>query len=636
MKALKLMLIFFFSLKGIVNGGIELYMADAEVRIAQKIYCQITGVSPEDKLIVTLDNKIIFQKAGNLQPEEIFIADYRNQTAGQHTLVVTISAAKDQYKESVTKTWTTLHDGIPTVGIDENNAIRVNGDLFFPVYAEIGRSLIEYWVNNKYLNASADMTYINGKSGYSTDYTKEDFETFLNQLENLGIRNIGPTFRWYGMGKPTGQGNDLIVMADYVESLKDHPGVLMWQWADEPDRGGDPARGGDAAYPSEIRSWHEVVHQHDTNHPHAVNLTAYDWARDRIYSVEHCGDYSYLYGFDWHEGEKKLVGDVIGFDFYPIEFATKVPEKNGNLEVSFETMVKAIDRLKEWNYNLCPIFSWNEPCDLNPDEDGDGYADGHSWSPYLWTPQPTQIEFWAEYWIKIIHGIKGFKLHPYFDPAGIACPPANHETMTKFIKWIDELRFVVLGKDYNGEVVDKELNGGRIDIMVKEFDNFIFIFSGNLKYKKEKVQFNINGLSSNTRVEVFGENRSIVTNSGYFEDYFDTLAVHIYKIAKNTLGVSIKSDCDFSVKLIEAFPNPFNIATTISYSVIQNSHIQINIFNSLGQLIVKLVDEEKSIGNYNVKWSGNNYNNQNVPTGIYFCQLKANKIVFTSKMLLLR
>ncbi len=614
-------------------GGIELYMADPEVRIAQKIYCQLVNVSSSDKLLVILDDQTIFLKEGNLRPEEVVVVDHRNQVAGRHTLTVSILTADDETKASTSKTWTTLHNGIPTVGIDENNAVRVNGELFFPVSAEVGKNLIINWVQNKYLNTSADMTYINGRYGYSTDYTLEDYRDFLDLLAGLGVRNIGPTYRWFGMGKTTGQGNDLNVMADYVKAFKDHPAVLMWQWADEPDRGGDPALGGDAAYPTEIRSWHDVVHQYDTNHPHAVNLTAYAWARDGAWYIDHCGDYSFLYGADWHQGEKKLVGDVIGCDFYPIEFATKVPEKFGDLVVNFESMSKAMDRIREWTYNLCPIFSWNEPCDLNPDLDGDGFADGHEYSPYRWTPPPTPAELWAEYWIKIIHGVKGIKLHPYFDPAGTAIPPYNHETMAKFVTWVEALTHAILGPDYTGEVRIEELFDGRIDILAKTCNDTIYLVAGNLKYEKARARIYVDVLASNQDIKVYGEDRILVSQDGYFEDDFDSLAVHIYKFfPQPNTAITIPESDDFTIdQLFQNHPNPFNTRTKFSYTLSCDSHVELMIYDLQGRQVDKLFNGFQSAGQYTVIWAADK-----LPSGPYFCTLVTDNVRITKRLLLIQ
>lgn len=83
--------------------------------------------------------------------------------------------------------------------------------------------------------------------------------------------------------------------------------------------------------------------------------------------------------------------------------------------------------------------------------------------------------------------------------------------------------------------------------------------------------------------------------------------------------------------LAQNFPNPFNPSTLISYKVKETSHIQIKVFNILGNEIKTLVDEEKPAGNYKVDFNASNF-----PSGVYFYRLQAGSFVETKKMILLK
>lgn len=517
------------------SAELELLMADPEVRIAQKIYCRISQVEPTDQLIAFLDDKVIYQKESNLDTLETFIANYRHQKAGKHKLLVKIVDRNKQEKVSVCKEWITLHNGIPQVGIDENNSIRVNGKLFFPVYAPVGTHA-PYWLQNGYMNTGSDMNYLHPNF---TDYTIEEYSRWLDSCVKWGIRNIGPTHRWSGhYSPPHGRDNDTVKMKEYILACRSHPGVLMWQWADEPDGGGR----GVAAEPNIIRAWTELCHRYDTDHPHAVNLVAYGWGSDHSYYIESCQNYSYLYGSKWHNNTKKLIADVIGFDYYPIEYATKT--SLAYTTCTFSNMVKALNRIREWNYDLCPIFSWIENCDIHPDEDKDGYADGPG-TAYRWTPAPTPAQVWSEYWLKVIHGVKGFKVHAAFDTnctcikkSGVCIgPPCNGETMAKFLKWMNELKEIILGPPVSIEISNNaQQYGKRVDYMVRADSNrVIYIISARLTEVAEDsaspilVEFSIKNVDS-SKVEVYGENRSLKMKNGKFQDSFAPWDVHIYKL----------------------------------------------------------------------------------------------------------
>ena len=84
-------------------------------------------------------------------------------------------------------------------------------------------------------------------------------------------------------------------------------------------------------------------------------------------------------------------------------------------------------------------------------------------------------------------------------------------------------------------------------------------------------------------------------------------------------------------QLANNYPNPFNPSTKISYSIPNTSLVQLKVFNPLGKEIATLVNEQKPAGNYEV-----NFNTSNIPSGVYFYQLRAGDFIQTKKMVLLK
>jgi hypothetical protein len=510
---------------------VELYMADPEVRLRQKIYCQLYNIYPAYRLRAKLDGQEIYSKDGPLSAEEIFVAKYVTDEwhlhAGEHTLLVEVLNG-DQVRGSASRTWTTLHDGAPTVGIDENNSYRVNGQLFFPIMAQMEGQELNWWTANDDVNLCADMRWLAEHPDHS-DYTLGDYEDYLDDLEAMGLRNSGPNINFagapYGVEMPQGHLNDQTDIEAYVVALKNHNAVFQWVWSDEPDGFGQ------ATPPSELREWTDLCHANDTNHPHYVNLTAYYWSFD--YSTQYqsmtdqCRNYSYLYGADYFGGQKKPMADVLGFDYYPVEYATKTGYPSS---ITFESLASAMDRFRAWQYDLVPFFLWIEYCDLHPDFNNDTHADGPP-PEYDWTAEPTEAEVWLEYWVKVIHGAKGFKFHVGFALNARACPPPNHSSLSKFKRYMDdpELLAGVLGPDATLTVTDTEQGSGRIDIMAKQTNTRLYVFAANLKTSSETVRFDVEGLQSGDIIVVYDENRAITAQNGYFTDSFASQAVHIYQ-----------------------------------------------------------------------------------------------------------
>jgi hypothetical protein len=83
--------------------------------------------------------------------------------------------------------------------------------------------------------------------------------------------------------------------------------------------------------------------------------------------------------------------------------------------------------------------------------------------------------------------------------------------------------------------------------------------------------------------------------------------------------------------LSQNYPNPFNPNTTINFSIPEELFVSLKIFNTLGEAVKTLVAEELNAGNYKYDWEA-----INLPSGIYFYQLKAGSYVDTKKMLLIK
>ena len=84
-------------------------------------------------------------------------------------------------------------------------------------------------------------------------------------------------------------------------------------------------------------------------------------------------------------------------------------------------------------------------------------------------------------------------------------------------------------------------------------------------------------------------------------------------------------------ELRQNYPNPFNPTTTISYSLYRACYVTLKIYDVTGREIKTLVNEEKSRAIYYLDLNGNN-----LPSGIYFYQLRTNEFIQTKKMVLLK
>jgi len=84
------------------------------------------------------------------------------------------------------------------------------------------------------------------------------------------------------------------------------------------------------------------------------------------------------------------------------------------------------------------------------------------------------------------------------------------------------------------------------------------------------------------------------------------------------------------------FPNPFNPETKISFSIPEDSKVELNIYNIKGQKVKQLLCDQISAGQHSLNWNGKDNSEKQVSSGIYFYQLKTSNKVLMKKMILLK
>lgn len=79
------------------------------------------------------------------------------------------------------------------------------------------------------------------------------------------------------------------------------------------------------------------------------------------------------------------------------------------------------------------------------------------------------------------------------------------------------------------------------------------------------------------------------------------------------------------------YPNPFNPSTQITYQIPDEGFVKLVIYNSLGQVVETLVNQNQNIGRYSI-----GFNAGNLASGLYFYSLKVNDFSSVKKMLLMK
>ena len=119
----------------------------------------------------------------------------------------------------------------------------------------------------------------------------------------------------------------------------------------------------------------------------------------------------------------------------------------------------------------------------------------------------------------------------------------------------------------------------------------------------------------------------------------DTHSLHsgighdVYGVLWTEVGAEVEqvSDVPKQYRLEQNYPNPFNPSTTIRFALRNRSHVDLSLYNILGQPVKTLVKGDLSPGEYDVTLDA-----QSLPTGVYFYRLMAGTFVESRKLVILK
>ena len=106
------------------------------------------------------------------------------------------------------------------------------------------------------------------------------------------------------------------------------------------------------------------------------------------------------------------------------------------------------------------------------------------------------------------------------------------------------------------------------------------------------------------------------------------------RIQTNGLATSIGEEIaavPLAYRLEQNHPNPFNPSTTIPFSIAQQEHVSIEIYDMLGKKVTTLIAGKREAGNHQVDWNATGQ-----ASGVYFYKLTAGDFSQTRKLILLR
>ena len=124
------------------------------------------------------------------------------------------------------------------------------------------------------------------------------------------------------------------------------------------------------------------------------------------------------------------------------------------------------------------------------------------------------------------------------------------------------------------------------------------------------------------------------TDGTYFDDILSAYGdANIRAKISTDAFISIEENIHLpnKISLFPNYPNPFNPTTTLSFSLINNDHVLLEVYDIKGRNIETLVNSKLFVGRHNIRWDGSQYS-----SGIYFIKLRTENIEMNQKIMLLK
>jgi hypothetical protein len=134
---------------------------------------------------------------------------------------------------------------------------------------------------------------------------------------------------------------------------------------------------------------------------------------------------------------------------------------------------------------------------------------------------------------------------------------------------------------------------------------------------------NVKGLGRYVQITLFSR--------GTERSYYSISEVYMYGFPVTTGIEKPEEGLPVEYSLSQNYPNPFNPTTRIDFSLVKASHVQLTVYNILGEKVAALVDSYMNAGRYTVSFDAGT-----LASGIYFYRLKAGDFTSQRKMIFLK
>jgi Secretion system C-terminal sorting domain/FIMAH domain len=222
-----------------------------------------------------------------------------------------------------------------------------------------------------------------------------------------------------------------------------------------------------------------------------------------------------------------------------------------------------------------------------------------------------------------------------YDPPPIKCYAVDNLIIWNYAKTDFSDRFFeaptieLAIEDLQSAIIDLDLPKGPENSLIKSLENALkSLEKGNAGPAGNQLEAFINKVEAQKGKKLTEEEADYLIAT--VEIMIDFIESNLEKSASNNFTTT--SDIrPTEYTLVQNYPNPFNPKTNITYQIPQTTFVTLKVYNSLGQEIAILVNEQQSTGTYDVE-----FKSSNLPSGLYIYKIQTNNYQSAKKMILLK
>ncbi len=226
-----------------------------------------------------------------------------------------------------------------------------------------------------------------------------------------------------------------------------------------------------------------------------------------------------------------------------------------------------------------------------------------------------------EWYTPRIYGARVDEFGTVLDTAAIAIGSAGYDQLSPSVAF-DGRDFVVVWYDYRYGYPG--IFGAKVDTAGRVVDTLSVDLGDATRPRRDPI------------IVTGPDDQVLLAYEGFAYQPYNTR--RIFGAFHYGVGVSEQSQVArcLGFTLAQNLPNPFRGQTTLQYGVQTRNKASLKVYDSSGRLVKTLVDGDRPAGSYSVTWNGKDESGSQLPSGIYFCRLRAGDATATRKMILIR